>query len=465
MKDRFFLLNLLIVCLILTGCAGKISLRETDPEILRLEKAIEEQPNDFQKRLELSHTYFKKFFTSGGKNYINKAIEEARVSVNLNPESAQAHHFLSVTLMTKGAEDLDDGLIREARLENTKALSITPELVDEELYIPPQYFAGAIYLKKSDNDKKFLDDAIREFKEVIRLKPNLGTAHSALGMIFYEQEKNEMALLELKEASRLMPDNPEFHKLLGELFHKKIHSGKENWDDEAIEQGIKEFKEVIRLTPEDDEAHMYLSIFYLHKGLYDLQLFEAKEAVRLKGNPKNYSTLGGAYKVIGNYDQALKEYNEVLRLKPNLASPHCDIAFTYYLQNRFQEAVQEFKKYFKLADTPDVYSILWQYISLKRLGSEVEAQKLIEDYAHSFKGNEWNSNLLDYYMGRLTESELIAKAKNKGDRCEAFYYIGCQYMLKNEFGHAKEFFQRSLDTQTFCYREYNAARVSLENLQ
>jgi lipoprotein NlpI len=96
------------------------------------------------------------------------------------------------------------------------------------------------------------------------------------------------------------------------------------------------------------------------------------------------------------------------------------------------------------------YAILHNYLALRHIKKQGKAEKLLQDYARDFKGKDWESYLLQYHQGGMTESELIEKARHKGYRCEAFYYIGHQYLLKADKEKARDYFQKSIDTEAFC---------------
>ncbi|UCG94115.1 MAG: tetratricopeptide repeat protein, partial [Candidatus Aerophobus sp.] len=462
---RDYCLMILLLVLLLSGCAGVTAVKETDPTILQLQEAIKQNPNDPKKRMELAQANLGKYIKRRQHRYLDRSIEEAREAVRLKPELADAHGLLSSVLMLKAIKSFDKELIDESKREYKEALRINPEW---EKFDPPHLVAAAAYFAKSlkEKNKEYVDRAIKEVKEVIRLNPNYAPAHKMLGAIYYSQAKNELALLELKEAVRLnpsdpwarrglaevysdqekydlalselkevvrlAPDDPNAHKSLGRIYTNKVHSGPENWDDEAIEKGIKAFKKIIRLTPEDAYAHRKLSYLYEHKGLYDLQIFEAKEALRLKKSAQNHRTLGSAYENKGDYDRALKEHHEALRLEPDYQYAHANVAYVYFLQNRFKDAVRTFKKHTKLADSPGTYPILDYYLSLKSLGKDIEAQEILKDYVRDFKGEAWELHLLGFHQGNLSESELVSKAKNKCERCEAHCYVGYQYLLKGD---------------------------------
>jgi len=501
-EKRNCLLISIPIALFLSGCAGVTPVKETDPTVLRLEEVVKQNPNDPQKRVELAAVYLGKYLQKKEKRYIDGALEEAREAIRLKPDLGRAHAQLSWILMIKATESHDEGLIYESKREYEEALRINPELADSERVHPPHLGAAMIYLSKSRKDKKYVDRAIKELKEGIRLKPNSAPTHHLLGQIYYIQEKNELALLELKEAlrlnpddpethkalakvyigqgknelaiselkeaARLNPDDPETHKALGGIYEEKVYSGEKGWDDEAIELAIKEFKEVIRLTPEDAYAHRTLGWLYRHKELFDLNVFEAKEALRLKKSATNYRALGDAYLWKGDYDKAIKEFREALRLKPDFAEIHTYIAYTYFLEGRFEDAIEEFEKYFGSLESPygdiNSYRIIWQNLSLKHIGKNAEAKKLIEDFATGYKGEGWELDVFRYHQGKLTESELISRPRHKGDRCEAYFYIGYQHLLKGDKQKAREYFQKTLDTKAFGYYEYIGARARLEEM-
>ena len=60
-----------------------------------------------------------------------------------------------------------------------------------------------------------LDEAIKEYQEALRLKPEDAQAHNNLGNALAEQGKLDEAIGHYREALRLNADNPEAHFNLG----------------------------------------------------------------------------------------------------------------------------------------------------------------------------------------------------------------------------------------------------------
>jgi tetratricopeptide (TPR) repeat protein len=66
-----------------------------------------------------------------------------------------------------------------------------------------------------------LDEAIREFREAIRLKPNLPRAHNNLGMALLDEGQLDESIAAHREAIRLQADYAEAHCYLGEALQRK----------------------------------------------------------------------------------------------------------------------------------------------------------------------------------------------------------------------------------------------------
>ena len=116
------------------------------------------------------------------------------------------------------------------------------------------------------------DEAVRQFDEAIRLKPDYADAHDNLGLALAAAGKVNEAIDQFREAIRLKPDGAEAHYNLGLAFAMKSQF------DEAIDQ----FQEAVRLKPDDAEAHNNLGVTLVKKGKIDEAISEYQEAIRLK---------------------------------------------------------------------------------------------------------------------------------------------------------------------------------------
>jgi len=101
-------------------------------------------------------------------------------------------------------------------------------------------------------------------------------------------------------------------------------------------------------------AHQYIKsgLSYYHKGDYNEAIKQFQEALKL--NPEKaeiHYNLGLTYQAKGLWDEAIEEYRKALELNPEDAEAHNNLGIVYYNQGNCQKAIEEFK--FALSINPD----------------------------------------------------------------------------------------------------------------
>jgi Tfp pilus assembly protein PilF len=117
-----------------------------------------------------------------------------------------------------------------------------------------------------------IDEAISQYQEAIRLKPDYSSAHNNLGIALDKKGQLDLAISQFQEAVRLKPDYADAHNNLG------IALGKIGQLDAAVSQ----FQEALRLKPDYAEAHYNLGIALGKKGQLEEAISQYQEAIRLK---------------------------------------------------------------------------------------------------------------------------------------------------------------------------------------
>ena len=180
------------------------------------------------------------------------------------------------------------------------------------------------------------EEAEKEYKEAIRINPNLAEVHNNLGNLLYNLKRFGEAEKEYKEAVRINPDHAKAHNNLGILLYNL----------KRFEEAEEEYKEAVRINPDYAEAHNNLGIL-----LSDLKRFEEAEkkyrkAIELKDNlpdkgAKVHNNLGVLLYNLKRFEEVEKEFKEAIWVNPNLAEAHNNLGVLLGNLKRFEEAKKE----------------------------------------------------------------------------------------------------------------------------
>jgi Tfp pilus assembly protein PilF len=196
------------------------------------------------------------------------------------------------------------------------------------------YALGNAFLKKD-----LIDEAISQYQEAIRLRPDLAEVHNTLGNALGMKGQTDAAINQFQEAIRLKPDLADAHKNLG------IALGQKGQTDEAIRQ----YQEVIRLKPDDADVHNNLGNALGMKGQTDEAISQFQEAIRLKPDyAEAHNNLGIALSRKGQIDEAISHFQEAIRLKPDFAGFHNNLGIALGRKGQTDEAISQFQEAIRL---------------------------------------------------------------------------------------------------------------------
>ncbi len=157
--------------------------------------------------------------------FVDKAIEQYKSALRLDPAFTEAHNNLGIAYDFKGWVD-------EAIEHYRTALSLRPEHAKAHSNL------GTAYLRKG-----WIDKAIEEYQIALRLKPDFGDAHYNLGNAYYGKGWVDKATEEYQIASQLKPNFGDAHYNLGNMYLEKG----------IIDMACKEFK-AASIINQDSEA-------------------------------------------------------------------------------------------------------------------------------------------------------------------------------------------------------------------
>lgn len=235
-----------------------------------------------------------------------EAIAHYTEALKALPEYAEAHYNLGICLANQGKP-------QEAMARYLEAIRFKPDFWRA-------YFNLADLLAKEGKTT----EALSRYTEALRLKPEYAEAHSNLADLLVRQGRTDEALSHYSEAVRLNPDLAVAQNNLGLLLTKE---GK-------VEEAIMHFSEALRVSPKYEEAQTNLAKAMTSGG----KIAEAKV----------HYNLGIAFDGQGKLLEAVAEYNEALRIKPDYAEVHNNLGVALGKLGRFSEAVTHLSEALKL---------------------------------------------------------------------------------------------------------------------
>ncbi|MGD0283823.1 MAG: tetratricopeptide repeat protein, partial [Dissulfurispiraceae bacterium] len=190
---------------------------------------------------------------------------------------------------------------------------------------------GLLHLAKGEVDK-----AIGFFKAAITKNPMFVTSYNALGEIYENMGDLESAIKYYKLAYKISPDNTERIVTLSKLYYK---TGDTSGAETILRGAVSDMRTDVAAS-----AHLMGEI-YLAKN-------ENEKALEMliksySHNPSDMSimeSLAEAYRKVRQPEQALKLYNECIKISPDNALAYYNMSKTYLEMSDKNNAIETMKK-------------------------------------------------------------------------------------------------------------------------
>jgi len=221
-----------------------------------------------------------------------------------------------------------------------------------------------------------LDAAIREFKRVVELAPDLAAAHVNLGAAYFDKKDYDNAIPSLKRALELNADLPGAHQMLGVALLARGYAAQAVPHLEKVQAGdllgvallesgrvreaIDRLESALLERPDDPDLLYYLSQAH---GRLSKQLFD--RLARLE-SPRTDQALGEAQAAAGNRDAAEKHFRAALEKRPDLHGPHLALGELALGAGDYENAAREFREETRLAPGSAVAAYKLGVVSLSR---------------------------------------------------------------------------------------------------
>jgi Flp pilus assembly protein TadD len=177
--------------------------------------------------------------------------------------------------------------------------------------------------------------AINAFRRSAALLPfsdNAAKAYDYMGKACLQLEKTADAIKVYKEAIRIYPTRDEFQLALGDIYLK----------DGQTEDALKAFEAAVRLNPDSADSRYSLGQSYLSAGELDAAREQFANVVRLSPvSAAGYYGLGQTARQAGDYPEAVLQLEKAIRVNRNFENAYVELGFAYADMGDFQNAAEQ----------------------------------------------------------------------------------------------------------------------------
>jgi tetratricopeptide (TPR) repeat protein len=115
---------------------------------------------------------------------------------------------------------------------------------------------------------------------------------------------------------------------------------------------IKLWSHALKVTKETSSAHNYLALALLEKGKIGEAIDHYTESIRIKSDYFEtifaYTGRGAAYATLNQYQRAIEDFNETIRLKPGYATGYYNLGIIYAGLGQYKKAIEEYNEAIRL---------------------------------------------------------------------------------------------------------------------
>ena len=156
-----------------------------------------------------------------------------------------------------------------------------------------------------------VDEAIKHYKEALRINPEYASVHTNLGIELYRLGKVDEALDHYSKALKINPDFENAHIQLGIAW---AGIGR-------IPDAIHHYSEALRINPASAEAHNNLGNIFLKQGRIEAAMRHYSRAIKInRGYAAAYNNMGVVMFQLGKFDRAVVLFKEAVRINPDFSN-------------------------------------------------------------------------------------------------------------------------------------------------
>jgi len=207
----------------------------------------------------------------------------------------------------------------------------TEKITRQLLMQNPGHAQALCLLGRSLGEQGKLREGTDPLRHAIQINPDIAEPHMHMGWLAYQVNKFDQAARWLNQAIKRDPNLIEAHRLLGRVSLKGYNT----------EQAVASFQRAYELDPTDADTESRLADAYGSHGLSFKAIGHYENALKTCSEQAGISirtNLAGALRLLGRFDEAQTQYDQVLAHDPNNTAALIGILDICESQSKHEEA-------------------------------------------------------------------------------------------------------------------------------
>ena len=286
---------------------------------------------------------------------------------------------------------------------NEEGIKLHQSIIEEVPFSELAWFnLGAAY-----QGLKLYEKAIDAYQYAVAIDEKFDYAYRNMGDAFIKLRKFKDAIEVLEKVLELTRPEAVIYEAIGHC-NDKI---------ENYAQARFNYKKACHLNPEDSQMHYKIACTYMNEGIWQNAIKSLETASKMHLMQPEYNlALGRCYMQLGNMDEAITYFGNVVRVRPKNVTGWIELLKCLYIGKLFEEGLEYAGFAFEQTDSKPVF-IYFKSMFLFATGKSKEALLCLEN------GMALNAKLIKQFI-EINPSilqhqkvvELIAKYKKKKSR-------------------------------------------------